>query len=88
MARTAGPAGPDVVFVPGLAVNRFLFVMLDPVRAERSGSGSVPYWTFFGVEPAWRGAMRYVSAMEAAGMPLGDATAARVLGHAWSRLGI
>lgn len=38
------------------------FIMLDPVQAERTGS--VPYWTFFGVEPAVRDAVRFVASAD------------------------
>jgi hypothetical protein len=54
----------------GVAGDRLLvssFIMLDPVQAERTGS--VPYWTFFGVEPARQGALRFVSSSE---VPYGD----------------
>jgi hypothetical protein len=48
--------------VPGDRLLVSSFIMLDPVQAERTGS--VPYWTFFGVEPARRGALRFVASAD------------------------
>lgn len=46
------------------------FVMVDPVQAFRSGS--VPYWTFFGVETAREAVLRHVEAARRRGDPYRD----------------
>lgn len=46
------------------------FVMLDPVQSDRTGS--VPYWTFFGVGPAVRATARHLAEAAAAGDPYAD----------------
>src|SRR5690606_36158613 len=46
------------------------YVMLDPVQAVRTGS--VPYWTFLGVQPGRHAALRYVTDAAAADDPYDD----------------
>lgn len=46
------------------------FVMVDPVQAFRTGS--VPYWTFFGVESAREAVLRHVEAARLRGDPYRD----------------
>lgn len=63
----------DEIRVAGGRGDRLLvesFVMVDPVQAFRTGS--VPYWTFFGVESAREAVLRHVETANQRGDPYRD----------------